>query len=78
MQLQENKNQEQEQKKSKLDFIESELETIRSLTRTVKLRYVQSCGCGTEAIEIERVVDMDSPLKDGHTVYQLLPTDKTI
>ncbi len=59
-------------------FIDADIKVIGSKTRAVKLIYIVSCGCGVDDVEIERIVDEDSPLRDGDTIYDLFPTDKRL
>lgn len=46
--------------------------------RTVILRYKSCCGCGCDWINIERVVDYDSPLKDGDNINNVMKGDKQV
>ena len=52
----------------------------RKFKRKVILVSQSCCGCGCSDIELERVVDNDSPLKSGDRIKisEMLPTDKVI
>lgn len=57
-------------------------ETVRKAvekqTRTVNLRYKTCCGCGCSEEKIRREVPLDSKLKDGDVVTNLLPSDRFV
>lgn len=58
---------------------EREQAVIQPETRTVKLRYYSSCGCGGGGYtDIAREVPFNSPLKDGDSVDELKRGDKEI
>ena len=58
---------------------EREQAVIQPETRTVKLRYYYSCGCGGGGYtDIMREVPFDSSLKDGDKVTELKRGDRGI
>ena len=58
---------------------EREQAVIQPETRTVKLRYYSSCGCGGgDYTVIAREVPFNSPLKDGDRIDELKRGDKEI
>ena len=58
---------------------EKEQAVIQPETRTVKLRYYSSCGCGGGGYtDIAREVPFNSPLKDGDKISELKRGDKGI
>ena len=58
---------------------EREQVVVQPETRTVKLRYYSSCGCGGGGyMDILREVPFNSPLKDGDKISELKRGDKEI
>lgn len=53
-------------------------ESVQPKTRVVRLKSKSCCGCGCIDVTVVRVVDYDSPLKDGDYIRsnQWLSTDK--
>lgn len=63
--------------KDKLEAERAKLNAInkKAATRKVTLRYKDGCGCGSYWYDIERIVPMDSNLKDGDRVYETFDSD---
>jgi hypothetical protein len=57
-------------------FEQVQAEPVQELTRLVKLKYKQCCGCGCSYTDIIREVPNDSPLKNGDITNTMLDTDK--
>lgn len=63
---------------NKLDSIIEKVEssTTKPTTRKVRLKLINSCGCGGNHYDwIEREVDYDSPYENGDSTKDLFETD---
>lgn len=58
---------------------EQEKKVVQPKTRTVRLRYQSSCGCGGGGYsDIIREVPFDSPLRDGDQIHSLITGDREV
>lgn len=63
--------------KADLDGIRKELKEVEPAVavRIVNLQYKACCGCGCSLVNVKRTVPVDSDLKDGDIIKEVLDDD---